>query len=67
MNNALLLLTMLTELGLRMSRLTLEVQTVVEKANAEGRDISDEEIEFLRAENQDLHEAALAKLGMPPT
>jgi len=51
-----------------MSRLTLEVQTVVEKANAEGRDISDAEIEALRARNRDLHDAAIAKLtGTSPT
>ena len=62
MSNALLLITMLAELGLRMSKLTLEVQAVIEKANSEGRDISDEEIEALRAGNQDLHAQAIAKL-----
>ena len=63
MSNAVLLLTMLAELGLRMSKLTLEVHAVIEKANAEGRDISDEEIETLRAENEDLHSQAIAKLS----
>jgi len=42
---------------------TQQYQALIEAARREGREISDEELAALRAENQALTDSVLAKLG----
>jgi uncharacterized protein YjaG (DUF416 family) len=63
MNTALALLLQLTELGLRISQASIQITTAIEVARAEGRDLTDEEINALRDVNKKLTEQVIAALA----